>query len=362
MKKTAVLVSGFLSVAFFAIFMVPPGAGADSLREQMIAKAKQEGTVIMAGNLADEIATAFPDLHKRYPFLKFQFLQMSTKDTVNRVLAEAQAGRTSFDWVGISEDGAEILAQQGALAKYDFPHVKDFRPGSQPPHGLYVGGMVNPRIQGCYNTNLVKPEEVPKSWEDMTAPRWKGRTMLSRSSEELPGRLAWLWRKDGKWDWDRAFDLFQKLKAHNPQIADGYQSGVQRVAAGEVDIFWFTTPGVVRRFVEKGAPLDIIVVPKFFGGMVSWGTLKGAAHPAAAWLLTDYLTSPEGQFAWTDFFGVHMPMNTKAKIGRFMQWGMDRGITFENLEIIDLANLAEIYAPEVQKKSEQWYFKLLGLR
>ncbi|MDP2645592.1 MAG: extracellular solute-binding protein [Desulfobacterales bacterium] len=364
MKRIVCVLSIIVVIAMFLTPLIQPGeVFAASLREEMIAKAKKEGTLVVAGSLAEDIATNLTGFKKMYPFINVRHMEINTKDTINRVVTEAQAGRLSIDWTGTSEDGAEILARRGFLAKNDFPHLKDFRANSQPPHGLYVSGVVNCRVQGIYNTELVSPAEAPKSWDEMGDPKWKGKTMLARSAEEFPGRLAWLWRdKDGKWDWERSFELFRKLKAHDPVIGQSFPGGAQRVAAGEVGIFWFAPPTVAANLALRGAPLGLIVIPKFFGGLRAWTNLKDAAHPGAAWLMTDFLTSAEGQYEWTEKIGAHLPLNLKAKLGKGTQWAVDQGISHEKLELIDLRDADKIYSPEVQEKSETFFFKLLGLR
>ncbi len=366
MQKRFVL--GFMIVAFFGITMSQPeSARAASFKEEMIAKAKKEGALVLAGSVVEDIKQGVLNFRKQYPFIKIKSLEMNTKSTVNRVSLEAKAGRLSIDWAGISEDGAEIFVRRGLNAKYTFPHLKDFVPGTQPPHGMYVSGFANPRVQGAYNTDLIKPEDVPKSWEEMGDPKWKGKTMISSSSEEIPGRLAWMWRdKNGKWDWDRAFDLFRKLKAHSPVVARGYSGGNTRVAAGEVAIFWFTpaTPGAMLAVI-KGAPMGLIAFPKFFGGLRAWSIFKDSPHPASAWLLTDYMTSPEGQYELTERGGEaggFLTLNKKAKTGKILRWVKKQGAVVENTIFVDLNNLKEIYSKENQEKSEQFFFKLLGLR
>ncbi|MDP2647087.1 MAG: extracellular solute-binding protein [Desulfobacterales bacterium] len=359
MKTKALVLLGIVALAFSGM-----DAAAASLREEMIAKAQKEKALVLIGSLAEDIRTRLPGFQKRYPFIKIKDLDMNTKDSVNRVSLEAKAGRLSIDWSGISEDGAEIFVRQGLSARHEFPHLKDFAPGFQPPHGLWTGVFANPRAQGAYNTDLLKPEDVPKTWEDMADPKFKGKTMLSRSAEDIPGRLAWLFReKDGKWGWDRSFDLFTKLKAHNPSIARGNAGGMQRLAAGEVSIFWFSavTPAALLA-VNRKAPLGLIAFPKFFGGVRAWTIFKNAPHPASAWLLTDYVTSPEGQFEFTDRVQGFIPLNRKAKPGRMAQWVAERGGTLENLNVIDLTNLEEIYSDKNQERSEKFFFKLLGLR
>jgi len=147
--KTNFLVLSLFALALFLDFPVSqPDALAASLRDQMIVQAKKERMVVLAGSIAEDIKRDLKGFRKRYPFITIKDLEMNTKDTVNRVSLEARAGRLSIDWAGISEDGSEIFVRRGILAKYEFPHLKDFVRGSQPPHGLYVGGLGEPQDTG----------------------------------------------------------------------------------------------------------------------------------------------------------------------------------------------------------------------
>ncbi len=284
---------------------------ASSLRDQMIEKAKKEGQFVVAGSNADTFRDELKGFQKRYPFIRIKALPGNTGDTINRIVAEAQAGKLSIDLPAVSSDGEELLAKRNLLQKMNFPHLKDFTAGTQPSHGLYIQAFLNPRVQGVYNTDLIKPSEAPKTWEDMVDPKWAGKTMLSRSSEDLPAQLAYLWGKSGNLDWERSFNLFTKLANHKPMIGRGYRGGTKRVAAGEVAIFWFAAVGPAARLASRGAPVELIAFPKFTGTFRSFAVLKGARHPAASWLFIDYLTSPEGQFEYTEI--VSAKVNVKQK-------------------------------------------------
>jgi len=330
-----------------------------SLRDEMIAKAKKEGSLLVAGSNADNFRDQLKGFRKRYPFIKLRAFNGNTNDTLNRIFIEARAGKLSFDIPAVSSDGEELLAKRNLLQKMDFPHAKDFTPGTQPKHGLYVQAFLNPRIQGVYNTDLISPNDVPKSWDDMTDPKWTGKTMLSRSGEDLPAQLAFLWGKGGKMDWERSFAFFTKLAKQNPMIGRGYRGGTNRVAAGEVSIFWLPAVGPAARLAARGAPVALIAFPKFTGTFRSFGILKGAKHPASAWLFIDYLTSPEGQFEYTEVISAKVNINKKAKTGKLGKWLVEQNATVENTVPLD----AEVvFNNKVQKKSETFFFKLLGIK
>ena len=332
---------------------------AASLRDQMIEKARKEGQFVVAGSNADTFRDELKGFHKRYPFIRIKALPGNTGDTINRIVAEAQASKLSIDLPAVSSDGEELLAKRNLLQKMEFPHLKDFVAGTQPDHGLYIQAFLNPRVQGVYNTDLIKPGEAPKSWKDMVDPKWAGKTMLSRSSEDFPAQLAYLWAKGGKLNWERSFDFFTKLEKHKPMIGRGYRGGTKRVAAGEVAIFWFAAVGPAARLASRGAPVELIAFPKFTGTFRAFAVLKGARHPAASWLFIDYLTSPEGQFEYTEVISAKVNVTKKAKTGKLGKWLVQQNATVENTVPLD-AEL--VFNDKIQKKSETFFFKLLGIK
>jgi iron(III) transport system substrate-binding protein len=335
----------------------------------MITKAKAEGELVIAGSLADYFMERAEGFKKKYPFIQVKGLSLNTTKTVNRIVAEVQAGRPSIDLEETTDEGGMILFDAGTLQKPEpFPHMRDFNPKFQPSSGMYVCLVGSPVVQGAYNTDLVAAEELPRTWEEMTSPRWKGRVIISASGEEVPGQLAWVWRKDGQLDWDGAFDFYRKLKAQDPLITRGYRGGAEQLATGEKSFFWFsvTGPPAVKR-LDDGAPLGLIAFPKFVTVFRAAGIVKGAPHPASAWLFIDYLMSPEGQHWYTDVASAKLVLNTKAKPGRLAEYMMSEGVTFENSELLDSdfsvdAMGAALYNPENLKKSKDFFFELMGIR
>ena len=346
-----------------------PGKPAPDPREQIIAQAKEEGEVVVIGSHADEFNELLEGFKEKYPFIKIMPITVNTVTSINRVMIEVKAGRVRIGVVDVSDDGFYLLAQEGALQKpaWDYPHLRDIESRLQPSSGLFVTYTLNPRPQGSYNTEMLAPDELPTSWEEVADPKWKGKTILSASSEEMPGRLAYLWRKDGEIAWERSFDFFTKLAQQEPLIGKGYRRGNEQVAAGERAIFWFSPGGPPSKLYYQGAPTGLIAFPPTMGTYRSAGIVNGAPHPAAAWLLVDYLTSPQGQFEFTENISAVVPLNKKAKSGKLTQFLIKFGGAYENADaassdyrLDDMA--AQIYTPEFSKKSEDFFLEIMGVR
>ncbi len=293
------------------------GEPASSLRDQIIAQAKEEGEIIVVGSKGEDYATKLKGFQEKYPFIKVGGIDLNTAKSVNRAMMEVKAGRVSIDVVEIGDDGLYTLAREGALQKPEvaYPHLKDFDPRLQPSSGLFVSIQISPRNQGSYNTEMVAPDEVPTTWEEMTDPKWKGKTIVSASSEEFPLTLAYLWRKDGELNWERSFAFWEKIFQHEPLVTKGYRRGNEQVSAGERAIFWFTPtePPTLQHF--DGAPIDLLSFGQIPASTRCAGILKGAPHPAAAWLFIDYLTSPEGAFEYSEVKGSEISLKAKANKG-----------------------------------------------
>jgi len=334
-----------------------------SLRDEMVAKAKKEGEVVFMGDVATELKTLLKGFFKRYPFIQLKGIEARSGDTINRVAAETKAGRLSVDVSGMSLDRVVPLERQNLLAKFDSPHLRDFPPWSQPSSKLYAVGQSNPLPQGVVNTNLVPPAEMPKSWNEMLDPKWKGKTIVSRSRSDIPAQVAWLFRKGDQLNWERSFEIFTRIKQLDPILGDtGINAHVARVAAGEFSLFWFPASGSVLRLQLKGAPVRLIAFPKMFTDYRVWMIFNGAPHPAAAWLLVDYFLSPEGQFELSDTVDGILPLNTKAAPGKLAKMLIDQGFVPENLDLSGPEKLLEIFSEEVAKKSDNFYFNAMGYK
>lgn len=354
-----------LFTLFVAPFLTiqPSPASSSSLQDQMIAQAKKEGEVVFMGDLATELKTLMKGFSKQYPFIQFKAIDARSEETINRVAAEARAGRLSIDVSGMSLEDVEPLLKRNLLAKFESPHLKDFPAGTQPLNGLYVIGQSDPIPHGVYNTKLVPANEVPKSWDEILNPKWKGKIIVSRSRNELPAKLAWLMRKGNDLNWDGSFEFFKKLKQLDVVLGGpGINTHVSRLAAGEFSIFLFPASGSVLRLQRKGAPVKLIAFPKLFGDYEIWTIFKNSAHPASAWLLVDYLLSPEGQFEYTDTVNAVLPLNKKAKPGKLAQSVISQGVTQENSDLMEPDKILQVFTEEVLKKAQTFYFSALGYK
>jgi len=152
--------------------------------KQLYHAAKEEGTIVIWGPSDTAIYRKAQEIFDRqYPGIKIEHFESLPEPVVQRVITESQAGKSSD--VDIIQSGSTraikpLLDRDLAAA---FPGwEKDFGlDGVFADHRLV--GNYNLSLPIGYNTKLVSAQDAPKSWEDLTDPKWKGRKII-----KLPNR------------------------------------------------------------------------------------------------------------------------------------------------------------------------------
>ena len=71
----------------------------------------------------------------------------------------------------------------GILSEYEWPNTAGWK--GQPKHGFWRNDQISLRIP-IYNTKLVAPADVPRKWEDLNDPKWRGKAVISNSGGDYP--------------------------------------------------------------------------------------------------------------------------------------------------------------------------------
>ena len=140
-----------------------------------------------------------------------------------------------------------------------------------------------------YNTKLVPPSEVPASYQDLLAPKWRGKLGIESSN------IAWFAAVVKAMGEENGLAFFQKLAATGPQIRSGHTLLTELVVAGEIPIALTVYNQAVDKLKEKGAPIEWKALQPAFGRADGIAVAKHAQHPHAALLFADFVLSTEGQ-------------------------------------------------------------------
>jgi iron(III) transport system substrate-binding protein len=258
-------------------------------REQrIIEKAKKEGVVVVYSSLSPTEAKPLADLFESKYGVKVQIWRGIGEQVLQRTIAEARSQRNAADLVENNGTEMESLAREQLLAEFVTPRLADLPPEVVPRHRLWLPDRLNFFVAG-YNTQKVKPEDLPKTFEGFTAPKWKDHIALES------GDYGWMSAVVGAWGEQRGMDFFQKLSAIKPGVREGHILLAQMIAAGEIEVGLTAYYANVVSAKAKGAPIDWAPVEPLVASPLGLGILRSAPHPHAALLFADFMLSPEGQ-------------------------------------------------------------------
>jgi ABC-type Fe3+ transport system substrate-binding protein len=147
----------------------------------LVAGAKKEGKVTFyTGLIVDQVVRPLKEaFEKEYPFVELDFFRGNSENIARRVLAEYQAKRYDVDLISGSA-ATSMVQRAGFMQRFYSPHLAEYPAELKDAKGFWGSSNVYFMTLG-YNTRLVKPNELPKTYEDLLNPRWKGQMMWSTS-------------------------------------------------------------------------------------------------------------------------------------------------------------------------------------
>src|SRR2546422_3701090 len=261
--------------------------GAD--REKRIlegAKKEREVVVYTSLNLKDSVPIV-EVFEKKYG-VKVQLWRSSSEKVLQRATAEARAGRFSCDILETNGPEMEAMHREQLLEEFFSPHFKDLPASAFPKHRHYVADRFN-FFTIAYNTNLVKANEVPDTYEDLLHRRFAGKVGIEASDVDWFGAIV---KSMGE---EKGLAFFRKLAAAKPEIRTGHTLMAELVASGEIPLAATIYNHNAERLVVNGAPVKWKALTPTFGRPNGVAVAKRAQRPHAALLFADFMLSLEGQ-------------------------------------------------------------------
>ena len=277
---------------------------------RLVEQAKKEGTVVLYTSLAPTESKPLAEAFEKKYGVKVELWRALSDKVVQRVITEAQGNRHTVDVVETNGPEMEAIAQEKLLAEVHSPHLADLPADGIPPHRTWYPDRLNFFVVG-YNTQKVKREELPRTYEGFLDPKWKGRIGLEATDSEWMAALV------KKWGEGKGMDFFRKLAAMKPDVRKGHVLLAQLVATGEVPVGLTLYNANVESLKKKGAPIDFAPVQPVVARPQGIGVAKSAPHPAAALLFVDFVLSPEGQKLYESMGRVPASTKVKSELNNF---------------------------------------------
>ena len=286
LAAAALAVLGAASPSALAQSFAELAARADPARHQrLVEAARREGSVSFYSSVPEkDMAVLAADFEKRYG-VKVNTWRASTVKVVQRLLAEKRAGRWDFDAVDISGPEMEILYREAVLQEVESEHHRHLMPETLMAHRGWAPQFLSVFVQ-AYNTNAVKRADLPRSYEDLLHPRWKGMLGVEANDQEwYCGVVKHLGR-------DKGAKLFRDIVDRNGwSVRNGHTLLNNIVVSGEVGLGLTVYSYMVDQARSSGAPVDWFAMDPLIGRSNGIGVSRRPAHPNAALLFYEYMIS-----------------------------------------------------------------------
>ena len=262
--------------------------GADR-EARLIEGARKERQVVLYSTMTVADGNAFGTAFERKYGVRLVHWRTSSEKIVQRAVAEARGRRYEADVFESSANHLEALRREQLLEDFYTPVLREIVPAALPRgHRQYVADRFVFFVMG-YNTNRVKPDEVPAAYEDLLHPRWARRITIEGTD------VTWFAAVTKAMGEQRGLAYFRKLAAMKPEIRHGHIHTAQLVASGEVAFFLTAYNNNMETLKLKGAPVDWKPLRPAFGQAAAIGVARHAPRPHAALLLAEFVLSKEGQ-------------------------------------------------------------------
>lgn len=269
---------------------------------KIIAAAKKEGTLTLYTTIAaKDVPTLIKPFEAKYG-ITVNIWRAGTDKVLQRTLAEAKANRDEVDVVHFGSPEMEALSREKVLQPVFSPTYRNLQPGSVPPHREWAATLLSVWVQ-AYNTNLIKKSELPKTYQDLLDPKWKGKLGIESKNQDWFASVV-----DLNGGGEKGLTFFKALVARNGiSPRSGHSLLNNLVISGEVPMA-LTVYNYMPEQAKKKAPIDWFAIEPAIARSNAVGVARRARHPAAALLFHEYmLTDAQQHMVTLDY----VPANTK---------------------------------------------------
>src|SRR5262249_42937645 len=269
---------------------------------ELIEAAKKEGKVIYYTSidlpLAEKIAKAF---EAKFPGVAVRVERSGAERIFQRIGQEYAANIHAVDVVN-SSDAAQLIfwKREGMLSPFGPEDVAKHSPVEhRDADGMYASFRVGLCII-AYNTDLVRPEQAPKSFADLLDPKWKGKIVKAH-----PGYSGTIMTATFQMQRDLGWGYFEKLAKQNVMQVQSSADPPKKLALGERAVMADGNEYNIFQMKEAGGPVEPVYAtegsPLIIGPN---GVFKAAPHPSAARLFQAFSLSQEAQQLIIDVGGL----------------------------------------------------------
>lgn len=276
--------------------------------------------------LLDMVAQGF----EKKSGIKVTVVRLGTGEAMKRLAAEKANPLADIFWSG---DVAVLDAAKDNFAPYDSPEAKGLPAGYVDKDKKWTAANTHLMVI-MVNTDLVKPEDMPKTWADLLKPEWKDKVVMAnpQKSGSAYAQVYGLYKLYG---WDGLTKLI-----NNAKILDSSSLVYKGTAGGEFAA-GITMEYAAYRYVAGGAKNVKIIYPE--DGVIASpegaAIIAGAKHEKEAQAFFDYLISRD---TVSEIYEKH-----------YRRPARNDAVKVEGLPSVDEINILKDFDPEEANRLEK---------
>jgi iron(III) transport system substrate-binding protein len=275
---TLLAAAGFLS----------PAAAQDAID---LAKAKAEGKVVWYTSTPIEQAQKIVELFRAQTGIPVELFRSGGSQILSRFQQEINAGRVAADVVTHSDPAAaRAMAKKGLFVPFRPRNFDRVPEAAKDPDGYFVAQRLN-MMTHYLRSDKIAPADEPKTWADLTAPKYKGKLVMADPSfTSLQVSVVGMMSKLRGWGY------YEKLRQNdvmivpgNQQVSDLLKRGERLIAVGALDSYAadLKTAGHPIKTLYPSDGVFVIPSPT--------SVVKGSPDPAAAKAFAQFMIGDEVQ-------------------------------------------------------------------
>ena len=220
-----------------------------STHDEIVAKAKKEGRLrVLAGMELPTIKATAAAFTRKYPFIDLKIQEIEGQDAAQRNILEIKSGAKDWDVHRLSTDRYPDYFQH--LLKIDLlgmaeSGVLQIPPQMIDPNQRNAIAFFNRFQVTAYNKNMLTPNQVPKTWEDLLKPEFKGRKFM------MDPRALSISALVPAWGLEKTLDFARKITAQQPVWVGSGTRGIASLVAGETAVMVGPNFTAVKRAQAK---------------------------------------------------------------------------------------------------------------
>jgi iron(III) transport system substrate-binding protein len=309
------VLNGTGALALGAVFASPARAAtppAEAITPQLIEAARKEGKVVYYSSMdlpvGEKLGKAF---EAAFPGIQIQIERSGSERLFQRIAQEFASSIHAADVIN-SSDAAHFIPwkKSGWLMPFVSEDIAKYFPEQyRDPDGMFAVSRIW-LSSIAINTNLVKPEDAPKSFADLLDPKWAGKMVkghpaysgtIMTATFQIVRELGW--------------EYYEKLAKQRVMQVQSSTDPPKKLSLGERAVMADGNEYGVVLLKEAGQPVEPIYpaegTPTISGPT---GIFASAPHPNAAKLFQAWLHTRETQQFFMDFtaqYSAHPQVTSK---------------------------------------------------